>query len=202
MVANVNADDGGVWVTCADLARSRKVSAAAITKRLNQIERAGTIVTKRDGRSRLVDLAAFDRAIGEVGDAVKEQAAATASEQRNASPIMRDAQAQKAQYDARIRALDLAERQRQLLPIKGDHGVEAAATEIGAVLARDLDTMARYADAMASAVGKDGVAGARRLFKEISVTMRRQVAVSLSQLATQGTDAESGGPIETLLPDE
>lgn len=198
MSTNVEAGGGGVWITCAELARRRGVSRAAISKRVGQLE--GKIETRREGKSLLVELASFDRAVGATGDAVKEQAAATA--RKTSAPAMRDAQTERAQYEARLKALDLAERQRAVLPIKGAHGIEAAAAEIGAALARDLDGLARYADEIATAVSKDGVAGARRLLKEIAVKVRRQVAESLSQIATKGTDAERDGLIETLLPDE
>lgn len=201
MSSNVEAGGGGVWITCADLARRRNVSRAAITKRVGQLEAEGKIATRREGKSRMVELAEFDRAVGEVGDAVKEQAAQT-TKGSTPTPVMRDAQTERAQYEARLKALDLAERQRALLPIKGAHGIEAAAAEIGVVLARDLDDLAGYADDIATAVSKDGVAGARRLLKEIAVKVRRQVAESLSQIANQGTAAERDGPIETLLPDE
>lgn len=98
---NVGAEfDRGVWVTCAELARRRGVSRPAITKRVDQLEVEGKIHSRREGKSRLVDLAAFDRAVGEVGDAVKEQAAE--SSRRKVSPMMRDAQAERAQYEARL----------------------------------------------------------------------------------------------------
>ena len=205
MVSNVEADGGGVWITCAELARRRGVSRAAITKRVDQLDREGKVATRRDGKSRLVELASFDRAVGETGDAVKEQAAETAARQRKgqgSALAMRDAQTERAQYDARLRALDLAERQKALLPIMGAHGIEAASDAIGVALARDLDDLAGYADDIATAVSKDGVAGARRLLKEIAVKVRRRFAESLSQIANQGTAAERDGPIETVLPDE
>lgn len=196
------ADGGGVWVTCAELARRRGVSRAAITKRVDQLEREGRVATRRAGRSREVELASFDRAIGETGDALREQAAETARRTAAASPSMRDAQTERAVYEARLKALDLAERQKALVPIKGDNGIEAAAEAIGVVLARDLDGLARHADEIATAVSREGVAGVRRLLKDISAKLRGQVAQSLSQVAAAGAEAERAGPIETMLPDE
>lgn len=202
MHANVLADNGGVWVTCADLASRRNVSRAAITKRVDALEREGKITTRREGRSRLVDLAAFDRAVGETGNAVKEVAATTARDQRDATPKMRDAQTEKAQYEARLKALDLAERQRHLLPITGEHGIEAAMIEIAATLARDADGLVRHAEEIATAVSRDGVNGARRVLKDIGRRFRTQMATSLNDLAAKGQEAERVGPIETVLPDE
>lgn len=203
MVPNVEDDAGAVWVTSAELAKRRGVSRQAIGKRLDQLEAEGRVVTRREGRSRLVDLASFDRAVGDTGDAVKEQAAETVREtSAKASPAMRDAQTERAQYEARIKALDLADRRKQVLPIAGEHGIEAAATRIGLALARDLDAMVRHADDIAAAVGKEGAAGARRILKEIATRARQTVAASLAEIAAEGAAAEKQGLIETLLPDE
>lgn len=200
-----DAGAGGVWVTCAELARRRGVSRAAITKRVDALAKEGKIDTRRDGKSRLVELASFDRAVGETGDAVKEQAAETRKATEPTSPTqssaMRDAQAERAQYEARIKALDLADRQRQVLPIKGDHGIEAAAIAIGVAIARDADGLMRYADEIATAVSKEGVAGARRVLKDIGTRFRQSVADSLMALAAEGEAAERAGPIETDLAD-
>ncbi len=175
-----------------------------VSKRVGQLVEAGKIDTRREGKSLLVELASFDRAIGETGDAVKEQAAATVRSQktaRDAAP-MRDAQTERAQYEARLKALDLAARQKAILPIAGEHGIDAAAKTIGEALARELDGLGRYADDIAAAVSRDGVAGARRVLKDIGIKIRTSTAKALSTLATQGQDAERDGPIETLLPDE
>jgi DNA-binding MarR family transcriptional regulator len=199
-----DAGAGGVWVTCADLARRRGVSRAAITKRVNKLVADGLIAVREDGASRLVDVVSFDRAIGETGDAIKEQAAATRKAAAGGAAgkpgaAMRDAQTERAQYEARMKALDLAERERQVLPIKGPHGIEAAAIRIATVLARDLDGMAARADEVATAVSREGVAGARRVLKEIAFRMRQSLAASLAEIAADGEAAEREGPIEADL---
>ncbi len=202
MDISVEAGGGGVWIACAELAKRRGVSRAAISKRVAQLAEAGKIDTRREGRSLLVELASFDRAVGETGDAVKEQAAETRKESAGTSAAMRDAQTERAQYDARLKAIDLAERQRMILPIAGEHGIETAAAAIGVVFARELDGLMRHADDIATAVSRDGVAGARRVLKDIATRIRASTAQALSTIATQGLDAERAGPIETVLPDE
>lgn len=202
---------GGVWVTYAELARRRGVSRAAITKRVNRLAAERRIETRAEGSSRLVELASFDRAVGETGDAVKAIAAETArvrrgggrpddaggAEQGRMPGTLAAAQTERAQYEARLKALDFAERQRLVLPIRGEHGVETAVTAIGIALARDADGLARWADEIATAVSKDGVAGARRVLKEIGVRFRETFAASLAALAADGEAAEKAGPIET-----
>lgn len=196
-----NASIDGIWLTCADLAQRRGISRQAATKRVDQLERDGKLTTRREGRSRLVDLAAFDRAVGETGDAFREQSAETAREQRAATPGMRDAQTLKAQYEARLKALDLGEREKQLLPIAGEHGVASAAERIGIAMARDVDGLIRYADEIATAVSKEGVSGARRVLKDVARQIRQSMSASLARLAAEGRAAETAGPIETDLAD-
>jgi hypothetical protein len=47
-----------------------------------------------------------------------------------------------------------------------------------------LRPLASYAEAMAAAVGKDGVPGARVMFKEITREIRTAAAEAMLQLAT------------------
>ena len=89
MDPNVDADGGGVWITCAELANRKGVSRQAVAKRVSQLERDGKIATRREGKNRLVDLAAYDRAVGEVGDAIREQTASGPREKPQ--PALRDA---------------------------------------------------------------------------------------------------------------
>jgi hypothetical protein len=56
-------------------------SRQAIAKRVDALVEAGKLQTKPgDGGTKLVNLAQFDRAVGETGDAVKEGAAVTRAE--------------------------------------------------------------------------------------------------------------------------
>lgn len=190
----------GVWVSLSELGRRRNISRASVKERVDRLEAQGLVVTKRDGKKRLVELATFDRAIGYAGDLRRELAAETVKSS-STSMAYRDAQAERARYEAQLKALDLAERQRLLLPVVGEHGIAAAAGAIGDALTRDLDGMVHYADDLATAVSKEGVAGARRLLKEIGVKVRQQVADSLSKIASMGAAAERGGPIEVDLLD-
>ncbi len=89
-----------------------------------------------------------------------------------------------------------------LREVKRAAGPALPSETIGEALARELDGLGRYADDIAAAVSRDGVAGARRVLKDIGIKIRTSTVKALSTLATQGQDAERDGPIETLLPDE
>jgi hypothetical protein len=190
----------GVWISIAELGRRRGISRASAKERVDRLESQGLVTTRRDGKARLVELAAFDRATGYAGDPAKELGAETARQDREpTSSAYRDAQTDRARYEAQLKALDLAERQGKLLPIDGPHGIEAAASAIGVSLARELDGLPRRADDIAAAVSREGVAGARRILKEIGTNIRNRVTDALMALAAEGEEAERAGPITTEL---
>jgi DNA-binding IscR family transcriptional regulator len=73
----------GLWLSISEIARLKDKSRQAIAKRVEALVEAGKLQTKPgEGGTKLVNLAQFDRAVGEVGDAVKEAAAATRAEIR------------------------------------------------------------------------------------------------------------------------
>ena len=85
----------GLWVSITQLAELKGVGKPWISERVKALESAGRIRTKIEGRSKLVNLAQYDRAVGETGDAVKEGAAATRAEAEGAAgddknPALRD----------------------------------------------------------------------------------------------------------------
>lgn len=193
----------GLWISISDLARRRGISRVSAKERVDRLEAQGLVETRRDGNKRLVELAAFDRAVGETGVAAKELAVDTAQDRGGPQARgYRDAQADRARYEAQLKALDLAERKRLVLPIGGEHGVEAATRAVAAAFTRDMDGLGRYADELATAVSKEGVAGARRILKEVGRSIRQSVADRLGELAAAGAAAERAGPLVTELPEE
>lgn len=193
----------GIWISISELARRRGISKVSAKERVDKLEAKGLVTTMRQGNKRLVELAAFDHATGSTGSAVKELAAETSKDRAAvASPAYRDAQTERAQYEAKLKALDLAERMKMVVPLKGEHGVEAAAATIGAALVRDLESLPRMAEEFATAVSKEGVAGARRLLKEFVLKVRKDFAASLAIIADIGRQAEAAGSIEVDLFEE
>ena len=193
----------GIWISISELARRRGISKVSAKERVDKLEAKGLVTTMRQGNKRLVELAAFDHATGSTGDAVKELAAETSKDRAAvASPAYRDAQTERAQYEAKLKALDLAERMKLVLPIKGEHGVEAAAAAIGVSLVQQLEGMPRMAEEFATAVSKEGVNGARRLLKEFATKMRTDLVASLAAIVEIGRDAEAAGPIVVDLFEE
>ena len=179
-------DDGVVsdHVSLAELARLRGVSKQAITKRVDRLEQRGAVATWRGAR--LISVAAFDRATEETTDAVRAGNGAQA-DAPIASPKLAQAQALRAGYAAELARLDLEERKGNLVPTAE---VAAAMTECATALARGIDQLPARADDLASAVAKDGTAGARALMRTIARDLRATLAREMKLKADAKGDGE------------
>ncbi|WP_410052447.1 MarR family transcriptional regulator [Bradyrhizobium sp. SZCCHNRI3018] len=184
--------DAGLWLPISEIARQRGKSKQAISKRVKSLIEAGLLQTKPgEKNSTLVNLAQFDRAVGQVGDAAKEQAAATAKTAEpeaseapekggdTGGPIYRDHQAREKQYAADLKFLELQERLGNLVAVAD---LADQANKCAEVLVRVFDRLPTFADQMAASVGKDGAAGARATFKEIARELRTAAADAFREL--------------------
>lgn len=176
--------DGGLWLSISEIARMKDKSRQAIAKRVDALVEAGKLTTKPgDNGTKLVNLAQYDRAVGDTGDAVKEGAAETRAggdDDEAKNPALRDHQARAALYTADLKYLDLEERLGRLVPVAE---VADAAAKAAEATVRIIDRLPSYADAVAAAVGKDGPAGARSKLKEIAREMRQSIAEAMGELA-------------------
>jgi biotin operon repressor len=173
----------GLWLSISEIARIKDKSRQAIAKRVDALVEAGKLQTKPgDGGTKLVNLAQFDRAVGETGDAIKEGAAVTRAEAEagTETPALRDHQERAARYAADLKYLDLEERLGRLVPVAE---VEDAAQKCAEATVRVVDRLPTYADAIAASVGKDGPAGARAKLKEIAREIRQAIAEAHGDLA-------------------
>ncbi|WP_174514069.1 MarR family transcriptional regulator [Methylocella tundrae] len=189
----VNADAGdGLWISVSDLARQKGVDKAAVSRRISRLESLGSLETRTGARgTKLVNIAAYDRAVGETGDAIRTMNGAGATHQpppsgNGSDPILAREQARRTAYQADIAKLDLDERLKKLLP------VEDIASAIGICaegIVRVLDQLPSRADELASAVGKDGALGARAVLKIVARDLRSAIERELRKLAENGVNA-------------
>lgn len=176
-------------ISMSDLAARKGVSVQAIDKRVKGLERDGLITTEKRGRKRMVDMAAYDRAVGEVGDAVRESAVQSAK-QSSAPSHLRDNQAELAAYKARMAQLDLAERYGQIIPTKGHAGLESAVLRVGTEIAQEIDGLINFDARLAKAAATGGAIAVRKELKSIAIEMRTAIANKLASLADLGAQAE------------
>jgi hypothetical protein len=195
------AADVGVWLQIAELARRKGVSKQAVAKRVNKLVEEGKLTVRSDGRKRLVELATYDRIVGQVGDGFKEQAAATVRESREpttgAEPDpqqsgLRDAQTLRAKYEANLKALDFAERTGQVVPLKGEHGIEGALIKVSDQVVRHLGQPMQWVDEIMEASRK-GEPQLRRLLRSKVAELRRAIAEDLIKLSGEAAQAEAEG---------
>jgi len=205
-----------IWLGISELARVKGVDKSWISRRVAALEELGKIET-RDGpnRAKLVNLAQFDRAVGETTDLAKEQAAATARANRNdaadddalggagaapADPRYADAQRRKVHYEAEMKALEFGERTGQLVAI-GE--VETVIAEIAENLAQPIRQLPTRADEIAAAAARDGVAGVRVVLRDMTFALLKAMAQALRRLDLKGKAAAADGvEAEVVTPDE
>jgi biotin operon repressor len=176
--------DAGLWLSISDIAEQKGKSRQAVHKRVAALEADGKLETRPGPNgTKLVNLAQFDRAVGETGDAFKEAAAETRSEAESnsepSSPVLRDHQSRAAQYSADLKYLDLEERLGRLVPI--DEAKEGG-IKIGETVVKILGRLPSYAEQMTAAAVKDGVQAARALLKDIERDLRMAVAAELAEI--------------------
>lgn len=183
--------EAGLWLSISDIARERGKSRQAIAKRVDSLVEAGKLETRPGpGGTKLVSLAQFDRAVGEIGDAFKEGAAETRAENESGdasdSPALRSHQARNAQYSADIKFLDLEERLKRLVPVDE---AKAGGIKIGEAVVAILGRLPTYAETVNAASVKDGVQGARGALKDIERDLRTSIAQALARIAGDAVPA-------------
>jgi hypothetical protein len=208
--------DFGLWLSLGEIARRRGISKQAISKRLARLVAHGAAVpTRRHGRRLLINVAAFDRALGDNSFLPQTAAAATVrmltenplAPAQPATPGGRsisDVQREKLLYDTGLVALKYAEARGEVLPIGGDHGIEQATRELGDAFRQAVGRLHMRA-AEAVAVGaKDGVVGMRALLKSAERDILRSLATALAAIGNKGKAIEAAGGfvVDLALPDE
>jgi DNA-binding Lrp family transcriptional regulator len=177
----------GVWISLSDLARMKGISRQAVLKRVKRLEESGHIESRMNNGKREVELAAYDRAVGQVGDAFKEQATESRKEVAAQTPVtaaLRDAQTGKARYEAQLKALDYEERIGNLVPVKGEHGIEAAAIAVSEVILRELGSPMTRVDGIIEAA-RQGEPALRRFMRQMIIDQRQAMAGHLAELVTR-----------------
>ncbi|MBD9445771.1 MULTISPECIES: winged helix-turn-helix domain-containing protein [unclassified Rhizobium] len=190
----------GVWLTIAELAKRKGISRQSASERINRLEQDGLIATRHVGRSRMVELATFDRVVGQTGNAFREQGAQTkreASEPQSSattpvSAALRDAQTERAQYESKLKALDYAERTGALVPIKGEHGVETALVKATEAILREMNAPLNWVNEILETV-REGEPALRRLLRRKIHEQREAIAARLTAVAGEAAEAERSG---------
>jgi hypothetical protein len=179
----------GVWLSVSELASARGVSKQNISATLKRWADAGVpVTTRRQGRETLVNVVEFDRRRGDQTDLGRQLSQQTRKIAGADHPVYAREQALRARYDAELKRLDLEERMRRLIPLRE---VEDALVACGETFVHVFEQLEHEADEIAIAVSQGGIAGARRVLKQ--VTLRQRIAAA-DALEAIGKDLEVGAP--------
>ena len=186
----VNGDVPGLWLNVSELARARGIDKAAVSRRVARLVEIGALETRPGARgTKLINVAAFDRAIGEVGDLAHAQGpdlddapllTPAQPPAETASATYTREQAREKSYAADLKKLDLDERLGKLVTVES---VQAGAVRLAETLVRQIDQITGRADDIAAAVAKDGLQGARAALKTVARDIRESMARELERLA-------------------
>jgi hypothetical protein len=181
------------------IAALKHTSKQAVSKRVKRLLENGLLAVQRGPNgSLLINLAEYDRVVGETTDFIraangtqKTKSPELGSSESPASPSLNFQQARKASYDADLKKLELDERLGKLLPIKD---VEAAMIECASSMVRQIEQISARAEDIAAAVARNGAAGARAELKRIVHDLRETLARELRVVARQSEDQQQADP--------
>lgn len=213
-------------VSLVDLAKERGVSGAAIRKRVLKLEADGLIVGHLGANgSKFVSRSAFDFAVGQTGDPVKEASAASAALMRGVearpvpaptsatvpapagfatvsadgeTPAYRDAKARDAHYAAEIKRLTFERENKQLYPVAE---VEAAMVRLADVVKEAAKGLVSRAEEGAEALDA-GMPAFRRWLALAGDDICRTIASEWRVLATEGETTAALPNVEEAEADE
>jgi len=191
-----------VWLTISDLARRYGVRPQSMHERVRRLAARHEGLTRKSGRNVLVDVAKFEIAVEADGDAMRETAQQTRrlmDDDPDGAPTrdsrFRDAQTERALIDVRIKALELAKMQGELVAVDGAHGVQMAMRKVAERVSQRVAMIPRAAQAMHDAGLVSDQAAARRFLRDLVDEVMRKIAADMRVLSLDGQSAgASEGP--------
>jgi len=186
------ADGERVMVSVSEAARLKGVRKQTISEKLARLVADGRIATERRGREKVFPLAVYDAAFEEttdpsriIAEQTKKATAGAIGSGENAGAVV-NTELQKASI--RAKQLEADERQirvDQLLGrLKPIEEVTAAMQDCAAAIVRDIDQLPTFADDLAAAVTRGGVAGLREALKAKAREIRQTLERTMKLTAT------------------
>jgi DNA-binding IscR family transcriptional regulator len=182
------ASSEGLWLSFSEIAARKGVSKQAIAKRAAKLIAAGLVQTKSGkGNAVLINLAQYDTAVGEVGNAAKEAGAETTawaqpgkSAREPQQPRFRDAQTREKEYSADLKLIELDRLRGNLLWVADfDEEAEESARRIVEV----VQELISHDDELTEVAMKEGRNGMRIALKRIVRDMRIGIVNTMKDFA-------------------
>jgi hypothetical protein len=180
---------GTMLVSVTEAARIKGVTKQTISEKLARLG----IPTAKRGREKVFSLAAYDEAANETTDPARIIAQDTARTIRGdepqgvpAMPAERDPTytkelTRKAGFEADLKQIEIEKQRGNLLPIED---VTDAMGRCAEALVREIDQLPTFADDLAAAIAKGGVAALRDSLKKHARQLRETLARSMTLLTS------------------
>lgn len=196
-------DASGLWLTISELADAKQLGKSAVSERVARLEDQGLLTTRPGkGKSKLVNLAEFDRVVGQVTDLAREQGAATrragagdeAAPESTSGAYSRE-QARRMAYQAELARLELEERLGSLVEVAKLRPIIAASAAAAVAV---LDRLPQEADDLRAICARDEGAGLERALKAISHRMRAELAAAIEAALPTASLTQGDGPTDAV----
>lgn len=189
------APDAGVWLPIAELAELKGKARQTVWEKVTRLEADGLLTTRQGpGGTRLVNVAEYDRVLGETTDFIKQQAALTrslAEGSGSSDPTFFEAQRLKMKYEADLKGMEVALRRREL--VRADDLRDAVDYTASAIV-RLIDAIVQQADDVAAAVQKNGIRGAQQILKSVAYELKKRIADECQVIADRSIGSEGNLP--------
>jgi hypothetical protein len=198
-------DAPGLWMSISELAAHKRVTKQTISAKVARLVADGLLITKPGpGRQKLINLAQYDTAIGNVGDGAREQGAATKREYATqAAPRLsdggkfRDEQTREKAYAADLKFIELERARGNLLEVAE---FDAIAGDSAACISDLLTGLKTHADELTQIAKREGEHGVWAALKRIERAMRDEIVLSLKDMAAQAKARAALGAV-SIQPD-
>lgn len=202
--------DDGLWLSVTELAARKGVQKSTISEKVSRLVEAGLLTTKPGkGKTKLVNLAQYDTAIGDVGDGARELGAATkaATAAENDAPAarvsdggrFRDEQTREKAYTADLKFIELERLRGNLLPIAE---FDAAAEDAAGRIADIIDGLLARDSELTGIAVKEGENGLRAALKRIVRSQREQIVKAMKDMAAAARARATSTAAEVQIQDE
>lgn len=197
--------DDGLWLSVTELAAKKGVRKSTISEKVSRLVADGRLTTKPGkGKAKLINLAAYDVAIGEVGDGAKEQGAATKAANADISrPAdsgrFRDEQTREKAYTADLKYIELERVRGNLLAVAE---FDAVAEDAASRIADICDGLQAQDSELTAIAVKDGENGMRAALKRITRAQRTAIVAAMRDMALTARARAASAAVSVPMPAE
>ncbi|MGY4472844.1 hypothetical protein [Bradyrhizobium sp. USDA 3364] len=178
--------EDGLWLSVSEIAERKGVSKQAISARIAPLVADGRLAVKPGkGNAKLINLAQYDLAIGQVGNAAREAGAATARATTSpargqAGARFRDEQTREKAYAADLKFIELERARGNLISL---HDIDEVIGETATRLVEVFDGLIGQSESLTAIGNREGQRGMLQELKRIVRGQREAVVQAIKDMA-------------------